>query len=99
MAQLRLAVLVTSSETFVAFVIGGVIALLTGLLLTRLHWRRDIPPYGRNMRLLDVTRHPERYAENAPFGLIRALSAIGALLLAAAGLMVVTEIIRTSLAR
>jgi hypothetical protein len=82
---------------FLALVFAGVLALLAGMLLTRLHWRRDIPPYGRQTRFLDVTLHPERYAKDAPFGVIRGLSAVGAILLAWAAVTVAREILRTML--
>ncbi len=82
---------------FLALIFTGVLALLAGMILTRLHWRQDIPPYGRHTRFVDVTLHPERYARDAPFAVIRSLSAIGAVLLACAAAVVATEILRTML--
>jgi hypothetical protein len=82
---------------FLTFVLTGILALLAGLVLTRLHWRQDIPPYGRHTRLVDVTLHPERYAKDAPFGVIRSLSAIGVVLLTFAAVAVASEILRTML--
>ena len=86
-----------TEATFLTLVFAGVLALLAGMLLTRLHWRQDIPPYGRQTRFLDVTLHPERYAKDAPFGVIRSLGAIGAVLLACAAAAVAAEILRTML--
>lgn len=63
---------------FLTLVFAGVLALLAGMLLTRVHWRQDIPPYGRQTRFIDVTLHPERYAKDAPFRMIRTLSTAGA---------------------
>jgi hypothetical protein len=82
---------------FLALVFVGVLALLAGLILTRLHWRLDIPSYGRGTRFLDVTLHPERYAKDAPFGVIRSVSAIGAALLACAIAVVAWRILQTML--
>lgn len=82
---------------FLVLVFTGVLALLAGMILTRVHWRPDIPPYGRQTRFLDVTLHPERYAVDAPFGVIRSLSAAGAGLLACAAAAVAWELLRTML--
>jgi hypothetical protein len=70
---------------------------LAGLLLTRIRWRPDLPPYGRRTRLLDVALHPEVYAKDAPLRLIRCLNASGAILLAAAVIIVAYEVLRASL--
>lgn len=82
---------------FIGLLFSGLFALIAGMLLTRLHWRPDIPPYGRHTRVLDVTFHPERYAKDAPSGLIRLLSVIGTLFLISAAALVIFEIVRTML--
>ena len=82
---------------FLVLLFAGIAAMLTGIILTRVHWRPDIAPYGRGTPVLDVTFHPERYAKNAPVALIRGLNAAGALLLAAAMLTAAFEIVRTML--
>ena len=87
----------TTEGVFLALVFTGVLALLVGMILTRAHWRPDIPPYGRQTRFLDVALHPERYARGAPFSVIRGLSAIGAALLASAAAVVAREIVMTIL--
>ena len=85
----------TAEAIFFGLLFSGISTLLGGLLLTRLHWRRDIPPYGRRTKFLDVTLHPEKYAEDAPFGVIRSLNAVGAVLLAGAAVVVTWEILQT----
>jgi len=82
---------------FLTLVFAGVLALLAGMILTRAYWRQDIPPYGRQTRFIDVTLHPERYANDAPFGLIRTLNTVGVLLLASAAAAVVWEVLQTML--
>lgn len=86
-----------TEAAFLVLVFTGVLALLAAMILTRLHWRQDIPPFGLRTSFLDVTLHPERYASAAPFGIIRSASAIGAVLLAGAVAVVVWEIVRTML--
>ena len=86
-----------TEAVFLTLIFTGVLALLGGMILTRVHWRPDIPPYGRRTRFLDVTLHPERYAKDAPFGVIRSLSAVGAVLLACAAAAVAWELLRTML--
>ena len=84
---------------FLGLLFSGILALLAGLLMTRLHWRADMPPYGRRTRLLDVTLHPEGYVTAAPLRAIRALNLAGVLLLMGAMGVVVYEIervVRTS---
>jgi hypothetical protein len=78
---------------FLSLLFSGLLALLTGLLLARFHWRPDIAPYGRQTRALDVALHPERYVKDAPLGLIRSLTLIGMLLLASAAGVVAYEIL------
>jgi hypothetical protein len=65
------------SAAFIGLLILGVLALLAGLTLTRLHWRPDIPPYGRRTRFLDVTPHPEAYVKDAQLRVIRTLNRMG----------------------
>jgi len=87
--------MVAQEDAFLLLFFAGLFALLVGVGLTRLHWRPDIPPYGRGTRFLDVTLHPERYAKNAPLPAIRSLNLIGALLVAAAAGISVYEMVRT----
>ena len=70
---------------------------LAGLLLTRLQWRSDIPPYGRQTRSLDVALHPDRYAKDAPLRAIQILTVVGASLLACAAGLVAYEVVRATL--
>jgi hypothetical protein len=85
--------MITTEAAFLALVFSGVIALLASMLVTRLHWRPDIPPYSRQTRSLDVTLHPERYVKNAPLLAIRALTVIGALLVVGAAIIATYEIL------
>jgi hypothetical protein len=87
----------TPEAGFLGLLFSGLLALLAGMMLTRLHWRPDIPPYGRQTRFLDVTLHPERYAKDAPLRAIRGLTVIGAVLLACAAAVVLYEGLRVSL--
>jgi hypothetical protein len=79
---------------FLGFLFAGILLLLVSLLLTRIHWRADIAPYGRGTRLLQVTMHPEKYTRDAPVRAIRALSFVGIVLLAAAAALVIRELFR-----
>jgi hypothetical protein len=60
---------------FLGLLFSGILALPAGMILTRLHWRPDIPPYGRHTRFLDVTLHPDRYVNDAPLHAIQSLTA------------------------
>src|SRR5262245_12431084 len=78
----------TTEAAFLTLLGSGLLALLAGLILTRLHWRPDLPPYGRRTRLLDVALHPEAYAKDAPLRAIKYLNVGGAVLLASAAIIV-----------
>jgi len=82
---------------FLGLLFSGILALLAGAMLTRLHWRPDTPPYGRSTRLLDVALHPETYARDAPLRTIRSLNLTGALLLAGAAGVVAYELLHAIL--
>lgn len=69
-------------STFLATWITGVLALVAGLFLTRLHWRSDVPPFGRHSRVLDILLHPDQYARPEAQRGIRVLVGLGILLLA-----------------
>lgn len=78
---------------FVILLVLGVLAILAGLFRARQNWRRDQEPYGRDTRKLDVLRHPERYAEEHAVSGIQRLARFGALLLAAALVIVLFKLI------
>ena len=65
--------------TFLLLILLGTLALVGGMLWTRLHWRADVPPYSRRTRFLDVTLHPERYAKGQAVPVIRTLNGAGGL--------------------
>ncbi len=78
---------------FLVLLLLGILALLCGVLWTRLNWRPDIPPYGRHTRSLDVTLHPARYAAPHSLPAIRILNVIGAVLLAGATVVLIREVL------
>jgi hypothetical protein len=84
----------TIEVVFLILLFAGLFALLAGVILTRLHWRPDIPPYGLGTHFLDVTRHPQNYVKDAPLHAIRSLNLGGALMLAGAAGVVVYDILR-----
>jgi len=63
---------------FLILMLSGVLALVCGIAWTRLNWRADIAPYGRDTRFFDVTLHPERYANDWAVPMIRRLNIAGA---------------------
>jgi hypothetical protein len=89
--------MITTEGAFLILLFSGILALVCGLGLTRVHWRTDIPPYGRRTRFIDVMLHPERYGKDAPLRAIRSLNLLGALLLGAAAGVLAYEIFHTIL--
>ena len=87
----------SAESTFLGLLFSGITALVVGVGLTRLHWRPDIPPYGRRTRSLQVMLHPERYVNDAPLRAIRTLNVAGSLLLAGAVGTVAYELLRAML--
>jgi hypothetical protein len=69
---------------FLVLLLLGVVALVAGLLRTRLSWRDDVSPFSRRTPQLDVLLHPERYARGDTVRATRTLDGSGALLLAIA---------------
>jgi hypothetical protein len=86
---------VRTEALFLSLLFSGIAALIGGLLVTRVHWRPDIPPYGRRTRSLQVIVHPERYVRDAPLTAIRILNAAGFLLLTGAAAVVGYDLVRT----
>jgi hypothetical protein len=75
-----------TKTVFLISLFSGIIALVAGIGITRFHWRKDIPPYGRNTRMVDVIFHPEKYVKDGPLRIIRSLNLVGTfLLIGAAG--------------
>lgn len=85
------------ATAFLGLLCSGIFALLAGLTLTRVHWRPDIPPYGRRTRFLHVARCPREYVKDAPIRTIASLNLTGALLIAAAAAVVAYEIFLATL--
>jgi hypothetical protein len=66
-----------TEESFLIVWLGGILALLGGLVVTRLTWREDVRPFGRGSPVLDIVRHPEKYARPSSLRVIRVLNALG----------------------
>jgi hypothetical protein len=88
-----------SEGIFLTLLFAGILVLVASLLLIRLHWRGDIAPYGRRTQVVHVVLHPEQYTVDAPLRAIRSLGLLGALLLTGAAIVLVHELVRTSVSR
>ena len=86
-----------AESAFLGLLFSGITALVAGVVLTRFHWRPDIPPYGRRTRSLQVMLHPGRYVKDAPLRAIRTLNVAGSLLLAGAASLVAYHLLRAML--
>jgi hypothetical protein len=84
----------TTEVVFLSLLFPAIVCLLGGVGLTRLYWRPDLPPYGRQTRALDVALHPEKYVKGAPLRAIRSLNFTGAVLVTGAAGITVYEILR-----
>lgn len=87
----------STQAAFLCLLFSGIAALVAGLGLTRLHWRPDIPPYGRGTRHLQVVLRPGRYVNDAPLRTIRSLNIAGSVLLAGAASVVGYELLHAVL--
>ena len=70
----------------------GLALLISGVYLTRRHWRADVPPYPDHspyVRVCDIVLHPGRYAYPRAARLARILTLAGTLLLGVGLLAVV----------
>jgi hypothetical protein len=63
---------------FLFFLVLGIACLVGALFVTRLTWRPDIEPFGRQSRLFQIALHPERFATSDRLIAIRALNLVGA---------------------
>jgi len=77
---------------FLTAMLSGIVPVVAGVVITRLNWRPDVPPYSLRTRSLDVLMHPERYALPKVLFLIRTLNAVGLLLLAIAVLAIARQV-------
>jgi hypothetical protein len=84
---------------FIALLSVGLVGLLSALFWTRLHWRKDIPPYGLQTRKLEVFLHPERFTRGGAVHIIRVVSISGLILLLAAFGLAAYGIVRTMVAK
>lgn len=88
-----------AQAAFVCLLLLGIVALVAGLVLTRLHWRSDLEPFGRGTRYLPLLLHPDRYVRAAPLRSIRALNLAGVLLIVGAIGVLVAELLRPAIGR
>lgn len=70
-----------TERIFLTGLLGGILCLVTGLLVTRFNWRDEVPQYRRSTTIFDVVMHPDRYAHVRMVPLIRMLNAVGGILL------------------
>lgn len=84
---------------FLVLILMGTVALISGMMWTRLHWRTDVPAYGRESSALDVTLHPERYATPDAVGVIRLLFRTGLLLVGIAVVIIGYELAESTFKR
>ena len=63
---------------FLILMLSGVVVLVCSAVWTRLNWRSDGAPYGRNTPFFDVLLHPARYANDSALPAIRWLNIAGA---------------------
>jgi hypothetical protein len=73
----------------------GVAMLVSGLTWTRLHWRVDAQPYRRTA-WLEVVLHPGRFAEGPAHAVVGYANRVALLLLLAAAVIVLAEIVETT---
>ena len=71
----------------------GLASLLAGWALIRQHWNPALGRFGRGSPTIAPLLRPSAYVKDAPLGLIRALTTAGSLLLAAAVVVAVYEIL------
>jgi hypothetical protein len=80
---------------FLTLIAVGLVALVSGLLWTRLHWRADVRLY-RETAWLEVVLYPERFAEGAALGIVGKVNRAGLLLLLAAVGVVLFKIVQST---
>ena len=78
---------------FLALLLTGNLLLVGGLFLTRLAWRSDVEPFRRGSSIVRILIHPERFASLERLPAIRAVSFLGAALLAAAAVVLTIEVV------
>ena len=77
----------------------GIFTLLSAIMLARMNWRPDLPPFGRRTSLIDLMLHPERYVTSQVIGRVRWLNRLGVLFLACALGILANEAFRDFLGR
>jgi hypothetical protein len=80
--------MIVNVALFILLLVGGILFLVGGLVVTRLTWRTDVEPFGRSSRLFQIALHPENFAKAERLREIRLLNLVGGLLLCG-GLVVV----------
>ncbi len=80
-----------TQAVFLAAMMLGVLLLIAGLGVTRLNWRRDIAPFSRKTRFIDVCLHTEKYAQPEVVPRVRVLNTLGLLFLVIAAAALLRE--------
>ena len=83
-----------AQSTFLILLGAGIAAIVAGRLWTRVNWRSDLPPYGRDTRSSDLLLHPDRYVNAPSVGVIRLFNLAGAVFVAGAVCVLVYEALR-----
>ena len=78
---------------------AGIFALTGGRLLTRLRWRDDVPPFRRDLGVIELALRPGKYAAPEALPLIRVLTAIGIVLMASGLAVLIYALIRANWGR
>ena len=76
---------------FLASFLSGDISLIASFVVSRFHWRQDVPPYNLRTHSFDVLLHPAKYVQPRALRATRALQLLGALLLLVALLAIARE--------
>lgn len=79
--------------------VGGIVFLLAGLLVTRMTWRADVRPFGRHSRYFQIALHPEDFAKPDRLREIRILNLVGGLLLLGALAVVCRDVVSSMAGR
>lgn len=73
--------------------LGGNLALVAGLFLTRRTWRSDVAPFDRGSPTLRILLHPEEFATTERLGQIRFLNWTGLVLLAGSSVLLIAQLV------
>ena len=69
---------------FLVFLSAGIISLVGAIGAARWNWRKGIPPFGLDTKVIQVLLHPERYTQPQAIPFVRVLGLAGSVFLAVA---------------